>query len=1469
MPIGTRFGPPRRFGLWTAFVFLAMLGAAATLCAAPLQTPDPHGQGRDRGRNAEPPSPDTGAPEALAAWRDWVLHDAPEQACPATGNDPSARQCVFPTRLVLALDASGAAFSLTVAAHARAFVELPRAERAWPLDVRLDGTPWPVAEAAPGVTPFAAPAAGDTPRVLLPPGEHRIEGRLAFFSQPDVFFIDPRTGLVEMTRNGAALPFDLSADGRLRPAAAQGERRDGDALTVTVFRLVRDGSPLTVTTAVPLDVSGMARRLVLEHVLPPGSEPLGAASPPPLTFGPDGTLFVQAGPGHFLVEVTSRLPGRVTALAPANCPFGPEIWAFAPAPDLREVEIAGPAPIDPRNTDLPEAWKSFSAFAMTPGTPFSLVETHRGEPSPGPDSLALSRTLWLDFNGRGLTARDSLKGETRRKSTLTMPPPGVLGRVTLSGRDAPVVLLPPDGRDGPHLAGAPHASEPPLVPGVILAGSNISLTAESRYEDFSGTLPAVGLDTDVASLRAEVRLPPGWTTLAVLGPDEARPTWLGRFTLLDLFLILLAGLAACRLSGKAAGAAVLLFLILAYHEPEAPGLVWLFFLAALAIHRLAQARAVSERAPWFGRLAGILRLGAWLIMLVSVAIFIPAQIRTGLHPQLDSQADRAAPLPAMATGAADNTARKAETMSAGDEAPVPAPETAQRLMAKPTRGGRPAPAPAPGAVALARTKEKSPALDFDPEALIQTGPGLPDWSFHTLRLSFDGPVSRHQTIRLWLVPPWANLLLALARCALLLTALFFVAARDRFATAGRSPTDRTAPPPTDTTRAALGAAVLFLACSAAPAVAEHFPPPELLERYKARLIEPAPCFPSCLGSPRAAIEIEGNTLRLLVSLDALTQTAAPLPRVSDGWRPDAVTADEAQNPEMLRIDGAPHVLLSEGAHRVMLTGPLPASDSFAVDWPLVPKNLTVRAPGFQVRGLSADGTPERAVRLDRLEKAAAGDRPAQPAETARFAPFVHVARTLEMGLTWSAVTEVTRLSPPGEAVVMEIPLLPGESVLGETVKTTDGKALVSLDPGQERLSWRSRLDIRPETVLAAPADAPWVETWTISPSPIWDVAATGVPPSQGFDASGQRRPVYRPWPGERLTLAVTRPQAAPGETLTIDTADLRLAQGDRLAEGTLSLRLRAASGRRHVLTLPPRATDIKLVVDGRETAYGSDPAKDGPDAEAPPGRVEFPIKPGAHEVRLTWRQDTGVSALLVSPAVDLGHAAVNVRVAMELPRDRWTLLVFGDTPLSPVVGFWSYLAFILAAALILGGFQATPLTRRQWFLLALGLSQVSSPEAMLAAAWLFALGLRHSYAPKDGWFAFNAMQAGLVALTLAGLTRLYTAIERGLLGDPLMQVAGNGSTARLLRFTFDRVAGTIPETMVVSAPLVAYRLAMLAWSLWMALALLSWLKWGVARFTDGGAWRRPVVRLPRLSRPPHAPRDDASPPPQKTDRNNP
>src|SRR6185295_5617953 len=55
----------------------------------------------------------------------------------------------------------------------------------------------------------------------------------------------------------------------------------------------------------------------------------------------------------------------------------------------------------------------------------------------------------------------------------------------------------------------------------------------------------------------------------------------------------------------------------------------------------------------------------------------------------------------------------------------------------------------------------------DPKSIVQTGPGLPRWTWSTISLSWSGPVFAAQRLTLWLIPPWANFLLALVRVALL------------------------------------------------------------------------------------------------------------------------------------------------------------------------------------------------------------------------------------------------------------------------------------------------------------------------------------------------------------------------------------------------------------------------------------------------------------------------------------------------------------------------------------------------------------------------------------------------------------------------------------------------------------------------------------------------------------------------------
>jgi hypothetical protein len=238
--------------------------------------------------------------------------------------------------------------------------------------------------------------------------------------------------------------------------------------------------------------------------------------------------------------------------------------------------------------------------------------------------------------------------------------------------------------------------------------------------------------------------------------------------------------------------------------------------------------------------------------------------------------------------------------------------------------------------------------------------------------------------------------------------------------------------------------------------------------------------------------------------------------------------------------------------------------------------------------------------------------------------------------------------------------------------------------------------------------------------------------------------------------------------------------------------------------------------------------------------VTLPVAPGATRVQVAWRQRDGMRALLRAPEVDLAAPSVNAAVRIAMPADRWTLFLRGPR-LGPAVLFWSVLAVSLLAALGLGQVRLTPLRWQHWFLLSLGLTQVPVAVAVLIALWLVALGWRQERAAALGKAAHNTLQVALVLLTGAALAGLFWSIQKGLLGLPEMQISGNDSSARLLQWYQDRAGAGLPRPRVLSVPLWVYRLAMLAWALWLAQALLGWLRWGWRCFSTGGAWR-PIRR---------------------------
>jgi hypothetical protein len=723
----------------------------------------------------------------------------------------------------------------------------------------------------------------------------------------------------------------------------------------------------------------------------------------------------------------------------------------------------------------------------------------------------------------------------------------------------------------------------------------------------------------------------------------------------------------------------------------------------------------------------------------------------------------------------------------------------------------------------------------DPEAKIQTGPGRPDWDWQHVALVWSGPVERGQELVLWLLPPWLAGALAIVRVALLAALVLLVLGR-----LPRRPARAAAPPIIGT---ALG---LLLALAPAPARAE-MPTPELLEELRQRLLEAPSCHPACASASRLALAVAPERLELRLAVDVAAESAVPLPGGGNegaGFVPDAIAVDGAAA-EAVRRDasGQLWLRLSPGHHTLLVAGPLPPRANVEIPLPLRPQRveLTAKPRGWTLLGVHPDGRVEDALQLVRESAAEPSTQgPETSLEPTAIPPFVSVERTLALGISWQASTVVRRIAPPEGAVVVEVPLLPGESVTTQGVRVAGGRALVTLAPGAEATGWTSILAPSAALALEAPRDVAWTELWRLDASPLWHVTAQGIP-AVDAPAAGRRLREWRPWPGERLALAVEKPEGAGGDTLTVDRSQLALSPGLRATDARLTLALRSSQGGQHFVTLPEGAELTELTLDGVVQPLRQEER-----------RVPIALAPGAHQVALAWREPRGVEALFRGSEVDLGLPSVNAHAEIAVPEGRWVLFV-GGPRLGPTVLFWPILLVVAALAGALGRVPWTPLRARHWLLLGVGLTQAPLPAAALVVVWLLALGWRGRLSESERTrspAAFDGLQITLAALTVAALGALVFAIQMGLLGTPVMQIAGNGSEYGALRWYQDRAAARLPQPWLLSLSLWFYRLAMLAWSLWVAQALVGWLRWGFRQWSAGGHWlplRRP--RPPRLDPP--------------------
>ena len=675
-------------------------------------------------------------PAPLQPWVEWVMHDDEQRLCPFIYNNVKQRRCAWPSSLKIQLQSESGQFQAVWQLYAPGWVQLPGNAKHWPQNVTVNG------EAAVVVS------RGNRPALELMPGKYLIEGYFVWNRLPEVFAIPPDSGLVEVEVNDSRIKFpDISEKGQvwLKQRGTDSKReRVTNSLNVQVFRRVTDEVPLQTLTRLDLEVGGEPREVLFDGVLLADFIAISLKSGIPARLEPDGRLRVQVRPGRWTIEIQARSPQPVNELvAPTGAAQWPdsEVWVFDARNHLRLVEIKGVQAVDPRQTNLPEPWRDLPAFELAPGDKMMFETIRRGDPEPEPDKLNLKRHLWLDFDGGAYTINDVVSGSMTRGWRLEAGGDLQLGRVLLNGE--PQFITQQQGS---------------TKRGVEVRRGAIKLSADSRWLGKINHLPAVGWDHDVQSLSATLNLPPGWTLFAATGVDQVTTTWLQRWTLLDLFLVLIVAAAVGRLWGFGAAALTAITLVLIWHEPNSPQTIWLHVLGAIALLRVLPPGKMQL-------LVKIYRSASVLALVVIVVPFLVAQIRIGLFPQLEK--------PWQTVGGA-----QIGVTSAPVEAMPPAPELLEQDTMLADAYDESSDAMREGMLAKSLVRPKKAAAGssvqrqhklakVDPLANVQTGPGVPRWQWNSVELRWNGPVERDQTMSFKLLSPRVNLLLHLLRVGLL------------------------------------------------------------------------------------------------------------------------------------------------------------------------------------------------------------------------------------------------------------------------------------------------------------------------------------------------------------------------------------------------------------------------------------------------------------------------------------------------------------------------------------------------------------------------------------------------------------------------------------------------------------------------------------------------------------------------------
>ncbi|MCW8830609.1 MAG: hypothetical protein OQK32_03710, partial [Gammaproteobacteria bacterium] len=651
---------------------------------------------------------------------------------------------------------------------------------------------------------------------------------------------------------------------------------------------------------------------------------------------------------------------------------------------------------------------------------------------------------------------------------------------------------------------------------------------------------------------------------------------------------------------------------LTWHEFDAPQMVWLNLIITIAIIKVLNEGHLLK-------LLTIYRNFVMLALILITLVFVIDQARTAMYPQLERH--DYAPLPMLDQFAEDKSEFMMEEMVAQES------EMAAVDMERKTK--RYESSYLSSAPARVKKMKAPKVVMIDPDAMIQTGPGLPDWRWHSYSIKWDGPVQIGQDIELTLVTPALHRLLNVLRIflvVLLVWRLFDQGAIHWKNLAGHFPT-----------RAMTGGLLLpIMFALYSGDIHAEYPSKDLLDELQQHLLKPADCLPQCANIELLTIQLSGDKLTLIAKTHASEDVVLPLPVPINKWSPSSVSIDLKQADSLFRkADQSLWMLMKKGVHTLEMKGSVAHLSELKIDFQLKPQHVQ-----YDLAGWSAEITGEQIKQSQSLgfHRIVSSEKVSENLLMNTDIPlFAKVTRYIELGLDWSVTTQVQLISGNALPGVLRIPLLAGESVITDGITVKDNAAVITLNKNTRSMRWRSTLPKSDLLILTASTDTAFNEIWRLNSSPMWHIVYEGIPVIYHQREGQHWQPEWQPWPGEAVSIHISRPQGVEGNTRTIDNSQLTLSPGELLTGAQLSFNLRSSLGGQHRIRIPADSELMSVAINNKNI-----PVRLNEDS------ITLPIIPGAQKVAIEWREPRGISTgLFKSTEVDLGAESVNAKLSIK------------------------------------------------------------------------------------------------------------------------------------------------------------------------------------------------------------------------------